>query len=113
MSKRGDGSSMSESLIDSSSRGSSSESSSDESRRKGGGYSPPALGWPIRKAQTQSTKCSRKGVAEQSVKAKENEDDNGDDSKLKNKLDSRIPGCLSFLCFNLKGVLIIQHSTVV
>nr|GMD00480.1 rop guanine nucleotide exchange factor 5 [Ipomoea batatas] len=91
MSKRGDGSSMSESLIDSSSRGSSSESSSDESRRKGGGYSPPALGWPIRKAQTQSTKCSRKGVAEQQVKAKENEDDNGDDSKLKKELGSRIP----------------------
>ncbi|XP_019151424.1 PREDICTED: rop guanine nucleotide exchange factor 5-like [Ipomoea nil] len=89
MSKRGDGSSMSESLIDSSSRGSTSDSSSDESRRKGGGYSPPALGWPIRKAQ--STNCSKKGVAQQQAKAKANEDDNGDDSKLKNKLDSRIP----------------------
>lgn len=96
MSKRRDGSCMSESLIDSSSRGSSSDSSSDESRLKGCCYSPPALGWPIRKAV--STKCSSKDVAEQQVKAVAGEDGNDDDSKLK-KLDSTIPGCLFFFCF--------------
>ncbi|CAH9091231.1 unnamed protein product [Cuscuta epithymum] len=89
MSKRRDGSNMSESPIDSSSRGSSySESSSDESEQKGNYFSQSPLGWPIRKAQT--TKCLRKGVAEKEMHGQANEQDDGDHSRL-NKLNLKNP----------------------
>ncbi|RAL51267.1 hypothetical protein DM860_010769 [Cuscuta australis] len=87
MSKRREDSDMSESLIDSSSRGSSySESSSDESRRKESCSSPSPFGWPIRNAQ--SARCSRKGGAEKQMQALMDQNEHGDDSELK-KLHSK------------------------